>query len=306
MNFVELKPPIGTNLIRYMLEPFTLTLFIKIDKCITQSLPLPTDLPSQDLQKQLCTIVPTVLTAQIWTNSIDKYSPEGKWHELDMKVNIISFDEEKSSRDLEAFTTAQFWIIQFQGTILPTATGSFGYTVRWKNQDNDWNWATRYGQHGSFSVVPPLPESPWTHGPRAVEIEPDLYIGNYIAASRAKKSGFQAVLTVAKELELPPETLEGIEYLKVPMKDGANNRVADRDISTCVKWIQLQLDNKRKTLVHCRAGMGRSGSIGIAYIYYYHPNFSYRQALQYAWSKKPDIYPHVGLQQSLERLYPRL
>ncbi|KAF0371051.1 protein tyrosine phosphatase [Gigaspora margarita] len=305
MSFVEITPPLGSNLMRYMLEPFTLSLSIKIDKSITQNLPLPLDLASQNLQSKLCSIVPAVLTAQIWTNSVDKYSPEGKWHEIDMFVHIVSFDE-KSSLDFEAFSTAKFWIIKFQGAILPTATGSFEYTIRWKCQDSNWNWANKYGKNGVFNVKPPSPDSPWTHGPRAVEIEPDLYIGNYIAASRAKKMGFQAVLTVAKELELPPEILEGIEYLKVPLKDGANNRISDHDISTCVKWVQGQLENKRKTLVHCRAGMGRSGSIGIAYIYFHHQNFSYRQALQHAWSKKPDIYPHIGLHQSLERLYPRL
>ncbi|CAG8632632.1 14135_t:CDS:1 [Racocetra fulgida] len=305
MSFVELKPPLGSSLMRYMLEPFTLSLTIKIDESITQNLPLPLDVSSQDLQSKLCSIVPAILNAQIWTNSVDKYSPEGKWHEIDMGVHIVSFDE-KRSNDLGALTTAKFWIVNFQGSILPTATGSFEYTVRWKSQDKDWDWANRYGKNGTFEVKPPSPDSPWTHGPRAVEIEPDLYVGNYIAASRAKNMGFQAVLTVAKELELPPETLEGIEYLKVPMEDGANNRIPDDAINTCVKWIQEQLDNKRKTLVHCRAGIGRSGSIGIGYIYFHHQTLSYRQALQQAWSKKPDIYPHVGLQQSLERLYPRL
>ncbi|CAG8559226.1 14006_t:CDS:1 [Dentiscutata heterogama] len=305
MSFVELIPSLGSNQMRYILEPFTLILSIKIDESITQNLPLPLDLASQDLQSRLSSIVPTVLTAQIWTNSVDKYSPEGKWHGIDMHVHIVSLNG-KNSLNSESLTTAKSWIVKFQGVILSTATGRFEYTARWKSQGSDWIWAGKSNKNGVIEVRPPSPDNPWTHGPRAVEMEPDLYIGNYNAASRAKKMGFQAVLTVAKELELSSEILEGIEYLKVPLEDGANRRISDHDINTCVKWVQKQLDNKRKTLVHCRAGMGRSGSIGIAYVYFHHPKFSYREALQHAWSKKPDIYPHVGLQQSLERLYPRL
>ena len=50
---------------------------------------------------------------------------------------------------------------------------------------------------------------------------------------------------------------------------------------------------------------GRSGSVGIAYCFVKHRHWSYRQVLEYVWSKKPDVYPHSQLQGSLEKLFPR-
>ena len=74
-----------------------------------------------------------------------------------------------------------------------------------------------------------------------------------------------------------------------------------------IAWIERQLQQgKKKVLVNCRAGIGRSGSIVLAYCFYKHPQWSYRQALDYIWSQKADIYPHKHLQNSLERLFTRI
>ncbi len=77
-------------------------------------------------------------------------------------------------------------------------------------------------------------------------------------------------------------------------------------IGEAIAWIARQLQQgKKKVLVNCRAGIGRSGSIVLAYCFYKHPQWSYRQALDYIWSKKADIYPHKHLRDSLERLFER-
>jgi len=65
------------------------------------------------------------------------------------------------------------------------------------------------------------------------------------------------------------------------------------------------LTKGHKVLVHCRAGIGRSGSIGMAYIYKHNRAWSYDQVRKFVWSKKPDVYPHKNLYDSLSRLFPR-
>ncbi len=71
-------------------------------------------------------------------------------------------------------------------------------------------------------------------------------------------------------------------------------------------WIEEQLQQgKEKILINCRAGIGRSGSVGLAYCFSRYPQWSYKQTLDFIWRKKADIYPHRHLQESLEKLFPR-
>lgn len=58
-------------------------------------------------------------------------------------------------------------------------------------------------------------------------------------------------------------------------------------------------------MVNCRAEIGRSGSIVLAYCFDKHPQWIYQQALDYVCRKKADIYPHKHLQRSLESLFER-
>jgi protein-tyrosine phosphatase len=77
------------------------------------------------------------------------------------------------------------------------------------------------------------------------------------------------------------------------------------ELWTNLIWIDCQRVAGRKILIHCRAGIGRSGSLGIAYCFAKNPGWTYQQTLDYVWGKKPDIYPHSQLQASLETLFPR-
>jgi len=107
----------------------------------------------------------------------------------------------------------------------------------------------------------------------------------------------------AEELSSNDTKLEA--YLKLPCADGSIHEIQREYIKTGVEWIEEQLKHQRKTLVHCRAGIGRSGSMVVAYIYATNPTLSYEEAKTNAKKLKPDIYPHNGLKESLEALWPR-
>ncbi|HEY9614599.1 dual specificity protein phosphatase, partial [Allocoleopsis sp.] len=114
------------------------------------------------------------------------------------------------------------------------------------------------------------------------------------------------ILNMAEELTLSFPPSSNIVYKKLATSDGARHPISDTVLLEAVNWIDEQVkQGKKKVLVHCRAGIGRSGSVGLAYCFYKNSAWSYQQALQYIWSKKADIYPHHNLQESLERLFPR-
>ncbi len=269
----EIHPPLGASTTLYMLEPFSV--MIKI---------------SNLNQKE------NKLIAQIWTNSIDKVSPEGQWHALPMQQISLS----PSS-------------CTFQGNIFPTAQGFFEYTFRIGNSEDkgqdsrEWFWAGSFQYNGSIKVLPPSSDMKWTQGPQVVEIADNVYVGNYIAASKASELGFQAVLNMAEELNLSfLNNTNDLQYIKIGLHDGAHNPIPPEKIVKAISWIKENVKKDYKVCINCRAGIGRSGSIGIAYLYASNKNWAYEKALEAAWIKKPDIYPHSQLKQTLEDLFPRV
>lgn len=267
----EIHPPLGSSHTLYMLEPCNVMVRLS------------TNYPPQNL------------VAEIWTNTIDKISSDGEWHSVPMHLN----------------SHAQTSSLEFFGAFLPTDQGIFAYTLRigiTENQNQpplEWQWGGSYGQNGSLTVLPPSPEMQWTQGPQYSKIAPGVFVGNFIAASKAHELGFQSVLNMAKELNITFPKNAGIEYKKIGVDDGAHYPISRKKILEAVSWIQQQVEKGHKVCINCRAGIGRSGSIGIAYLYASHPEWSYSDALEAAWAEKPDIYPHKNLEQILESLFTR-
>ncbi len=235
---------------------------------------------------------PDEICVQLWTNTLNKFNSEGNWQAIELPYQSSESEN----------------IYIFQGSFTPTSQGDYQFTYRVgvKRQPKWWQWAGEYGENGYLSIAAPSPEMIWTQGASYAEVMPSIYVGNFITASNADKLGFDAVLNLAEEflLDFPPDT--GIAYKHLKLKDGAQHSIADEAIGEAIAWIEQQLQQcKDKILINCRAGIGRSGSIGLAYCFYKHPQWSYQEAKNYIWSKKADIYPHRHLQKSLENLFER-
>ena len=268
VQFQEIQPSINSHLTLYMLETFGASI-----KLISQYSP-------QDLRVQL------------WTNTLNKFNSEGNWHSLDLPY------QSQESKDISIF----------KGSFIPTSEGNYQFTYRvgLKQQPGQWQWVGKFGENGYLSVEAPYSQMIWTQGPSYVEILPRVYVGNFIAASNATELRFDAVLNLAGEFLLNFPVNTGITYKQLSVLDGAQHPIPDEVLGEAIFWIDKQLlQGKKKVLVNCRAGIGRSGSVGLAYCFYKYPQWSYRQTLDYVWSKKADIYPHKQLQKSLERLFPR-
>lgn len=270
-SLVQLKdiyPPLNSHLTLYMLETFG------------ASVKLSSQYPAEGLRVQL------------WTNTFNKLNSEGDWHCIDLSYQ---FQESKDT-------------FLFQGSFLPTSEGDYQFTYRigLNTKPNKWQWAGNFQENGYLKIEPPSTSMSWTQEPSWVEILPHVYVGNFIAASQAEKLGIDAILNLGYELTLTFPSDSRIAYKKLGAFDGAQHPLSDEVLLESVRWIDEQIkQGKQKVLVHCRAGIGRSGSVSIAYCFYKHPLWSYQQTLDYIWSKKADIYPHKHLQESLERLFPK-
>jgi len=281
LEIVEICPPLPSKLNFLMLESFTITMILKYGESIKD------------------------LRPQVWTNAITKMNCTGKWHSIDMK--LIKKDEVTK-------------IYSFCATCVLTGQGSYEFTTRIgfltntfgggeENGSDDeieaWKWAGGFGDNGKIVVHPPNNKMSWTKGPQAIEVFPQVYVGNYIAASNAKDLGFTAVLNMSIELEDFYLEEDKILYKKIGLLDGANNSISDCSIQEAVQWIDNAVKQNHKVLIHCRAGLGRSGSIGIAYLFYMNPDWTFKETLNSIQKLKPEIYPHKDLEKTLERTFIR-
>jgi len=281
LEIVSVKPHLPSHSDFVMLECFTVSMTVKYPYSLNE------------------------LRPQVWTNAINKRNPAGKWHAIDMTLLQTEADEQTH----HFFCTC---VLTGQGTFeFTTRVGFISNPTNSKEDPDDdeevefWKWAGGFGNNGRIVVHPPNNKMPWTNGPKAVQVAPNVYIGNYIAASHAHELGFNAVLNMSVELDDYYAEAANIKYKKIPIPDGAHNTIPEPAIREAIQFIEESVSKGCKVLVHCRAGIGRSGSIGIAYLYYVNASWSFKETLKAIWKMKPDIYPHKDLDTILERLYPR-
>ena len=269
VDWLEVSPPLNRSLKRYMLEPADILLRLQSE------------------------YPPEALRLQAWTKLPTRFNSDGDWYAIDIPYCQIAADGS----------------YRFQCSLRPTSPGEFELTYRAHHRDapEQVYWLGCDRSNLRLLIAPPAPDREWTQRPNHVEVMPGVYVGNFIAASQAESLGIDAVLNMAEELNPTFATDSAIAYCKLPCQDGARYPIPTAYLQAAVDWIEQQLaQGKRRILVHCRAGIGRSGSVGVAYCFYKHPHWSYTQALEYVWERKPDVYPHSQLPESLARLFPRL
>lgn len=161
-----------------------------------------------------------------------------------------------------------------------------------------------------FIQVKPLGGEIWQSRAVARQVAPWLWVGNARAAFEADHWGFDAILSLTERVDFATDRQRATQHL--PLQDWGSHRIPDEKIVEAVEWLDDQINQGRHVIVNCRAGIGRSGSIAVAYLYQHNPVLNYHQVVERARQGDPtqgiegkaDIYPHIGLQESLERLYP--
>lgn len=98
-----------------------------------------------------------------------------------------------------------------------------------------------------------------------------------------------APMTVTEQISVPKIK---INYLIHDIEDADSQDILDICIQGA-EFIQSQIENQKKILVHCKAGISRSSSFIIAYFIIKH-QMTYQQAFQLVLEKRPIIQPNDG------------
>ncbi len=95
-----------------------------------------------------------------------------------------------------------------------------------------------------------------------------IYLGNEDAANCREileKLGVTSILVCGSFLMTTFSKEEQYEYLQFDIADQPSEKIEPL-FDASYKWIEKQIQQKRKVLIHCAAGVSRSASFTIAYL----------------------------------------
>ncbi|MDC8437491.1 MAG: dual specificity protein phosphatase family protein [Candidatus Nitrosotenuis sp.] len=98
-----------------------------------------------------------------------------------------------------------------------------------------------------------------------------------------RKQGVKSIVTMTEE-GLPDSWVNGLEYLHVPTEDMT---APDIDkIDAAVEFIRERIQNNEPVVVHCAAGIGRTGTILASYLIKYQ-KMSAKDAIEMVREQRP-------------------
>jgi protein-tyrosine phosphatase len=128
------------------------------------------------------------------------------------------------------------------------------------------------------------------------QITTKLFVGNIYDAERPP-ANVGALLLVAEEFSI--EAPAGLLYGRIPLKEYGEAEITSLD--RAVDWIERHLPEHR-VMVCCRAGMGRSVSVVMAYLCCAQ-DMAYADALQLVMTRRPGACPLPNIQSAIEQVH---
>jgi protein-tyrosine phosphatase len=127
------------------------------------------------------------------------------------------------------------------------------------------------------------------------QITDRLFVG-HINDAIQPPAQISALLLVAEEYSIPAPG--GLAYGKIPFKDFGE---ADPNVlADAVGWVERHMADNR-VMVCCRAGMGRSVSVAMAYLCCVE-EMAYADVLSLVMSRRPGALPLPKLEETIEQV----
>jgi atypical dual specificity phosphatase len=98
-----------------------------------------------------------------------------------------------------------------------------------------------------------------------------------------RKQGVRSIVTMTEE-GLPDSWVDGLKYLHVPTEDLSAPDI--EKIDAAVEFINEQIKSKDPVMVHCAAGIGRTGTILASYLVKYQ-KMSAKEAIYKVREERP-------------------
>jgi len=125
------------------------------------------------------------------------------------------------------------------------------------------------------------------------QITDRLFVGNIYDAGQPT-SQVSAVLLVAEEYDI--DAPGGVIYERIPFKE--YGEVSSLSLARAVDWVERHLSDNR-VMVCCRAGMGRSVSVVMAYLCCVE-GMIYADVLKLVMARRPGAMPLPKLEETIQ------
>ncbi|MHC9061560.1 dual specificity protein phosphatase family protein [Nitrospira sp. CMX1] len=125
-----------------------------------------------------------------------------------------------------------------------------------------------------------------------------LLVGN-IDDAKQPTTAIGTLLLVAEELTVTPAAW--VDYQHIPFREFA--KADHAKLAQAVEWLEPRVP-KGRTLVCCRAGMGRSVSVVMAYLCCVEGQ-TYDEVLKLIMTRRPSAMPLPNLQVAIEQVRQR-
>lgn len=137
------------------------------------------------------------------------------------------------------------------------------------------------------------------------EIDTNLYLGSLMAANNFAILSNAGISTLVSALskDTPLTKHPSIKYYSISIDDTPSSNIAQH-VPEAIRFIDSELRQGKKVLIHCAAGISRSTSIAVAYFMAKY-NMNFDEALLKIKGKRGCAYPNQGFESQLRRLDQR-
>jgi dual specificity phosphatase 12 len=133
--------------------------------------------------------------------------------------------------------------------------------------------------------------------PKPNKVRDKIYIGCYQCASNLpalKSLGITHILNLMGGAELFPQNFT---YMMLNLVDSASQDLLSY-LPQCMEFVERAMQDGTGILIHCAAGISRSGAVTVAYLMYA-DNIPLEPALQQVKRARPVVHPNCGFTRQL-------